>query len=86
MMIRNTSMQNLFRQQPFARVSVDFIVQTYYYIEALEPGLKTAVSNGSNDKTVEICIRAFRMLAIAMQVFKVLSVNEKKMLFTTMHI
>jgi hypothetical protein len=78
-MIRNTKMQNLFRVQPSCRVSFDFIPQTYYYISALEPDLKVAMSSGLHDKgardTVEICIRGFRMLTVALEVFILLPVN-----------
>jgi hypothetical protein len=81
-MIRNTRMQNLFRVQPSTGVSKNFIIQTYFYVEALEPDLKAAVSAGLHDKdageTVEICIRAFRMLVVTLEVSKLLSVNRKK--------
>jgi hypothetical protein len=79
MMIRNTKMQNLFRMQPSCRVSFDFIPQTYYYISALEPDLKAAISSGLHDKdareTVENCIRGFHMLTTALEARKLLSVN-----------
>jgi hypothetical protein len=81
-MIRNTKMQNLFRVQPSTGISRNFIIQTYFYVEALEPGLKAAVSVGLHDKdvgeTLDICTRAFRMLMVALEVSKLLSLNRQK--------
>ena len=75
-MIRNTKMQNLFRVQPSCKDSLDFLPQTYYYIFALEPDFKAAISSGLNDKgarqTVKNCNRGFRMLTAALEVFKLL--------------
>lgn len=76
MMVRNTKIQNLFRVQRSSRSSFDFLLQTYNYVIALEPELKEALlkfgensgKSTSSDEMVDVCVRAFSMMAVALKV------------------
>jgi len=71
LMLRNKHMQNLFRFQRFNCSSFDFLIQSYQYLTALEPQLKESMRKGLEDRkcfeTVEVFIRGFRMLTVALQ-------------------